>query len=441
MTHAHPKKFTHLWLASLLAAGVTLASTTAAASIYDVNWAGDSHDAAPGNNVCRDSAGRCTLRAAIEEANAHAGWDAINVPVNTYNLTLGHLHVTGDLDIYGSTPGTVVIDAGLASRIFLVGVPGGNPVYLYLYELKLDRGKTFGGGAIKVEDWNDTAIGDHIVISNSVTTGNMGGGVLNQGTFYCYDCEIRNNSTPVDTGGGTQNAGGGLFNTAGASAYLYYSTFAENASTRGGGLAGGGYLEMQNCTVSTNTVRAGGGGFATTSSDAIWGVAYSTITLNRANTGLANEPALGGGFFHRAGSLEIGKTIIAGNIDNRALGTSNSSPDCAVEAAAFTVLSHWDNLWGNVGNHCRVRSVLGGSITGKDRWGSGTSSLPVALGPLQTNGGRTRNHMPEEGSYPIDEVSSGNPVGWWLMECPWRDQIGTDRPQRNACDTGSVEKL
>ena len=50
-----------------------------AATTFTVTSAVDASDAAPGNGVCETSvAGQCTLRAAIEEANALAGVDTIN---------------------------------------------------------------------------------------------------------------------------------------------------------------------------------------------------------------------------------------------------------------------------------------------------------------------------------------------------------------------------
>src|ERR1700730_16554158 len=49
---------------------------------FTVNSTGDGGDANPGDGLCDTGAGECTLRAAIEEANAHAGDDGIffNIP-------------------------------------------------------------------------------------------------------------------------------------------------------------------------------------------------------------------------------------------------------------------------------------------------------------------------------------------------------------------------
>src|SRR3989442_11170628 len=50
----------------------------AAAKTFTVDTTGDGADANVGNGVCATAAGKCSLRAAIEEANANAGKDTIN---------------------------------------------------------------------------------------------------------------------------------------------------------------------------------------------------------------------------------------------------------------------------------------------------------------------------------------------------------------------------
>ena len=59
----------------------------ARADTYPVNDPSDLPDAATGNGLCATAAGTCTLRAAIQEANAHAGPDTVSVPAGTFLLT------------------------------------------------------------------------------------------------------------------------------------------------------------------------------------------------------------------------------------------------------------------------------------------------------------------------------------------------------------------
>src|SRR5437868_5908836 len=53
--------------------------------IFVVNSTGDGDDAFPGDGQCETAVGNgvCTLRAAIEEANAHAGGDGISFSIPT----------------------------------------------------------------------------------------------------------------------------------------------------------------------------------------------------------------------------------------------------------------------------------------------------------------------------------------------------------------------
>ena len=60
---------------------VLLLSTPLLASTYVVNDLGDAADQSAGNDSCATAGAVCTLRAAIEEANAHAGADVITFSV------------------------------------------------------------------------------------------------------------------------------------------------------------------------------------------------------------------------------------------------------------------------------------------------------------------------------------------------------------------------
>jgi CSLREA domain-containing protein len=53
-----------------------------------VNDTADLPDSSVGNGVCATAGGRCMLRAAIQEANALLGHDAINLPPGTYELEI-----------------------------------------------------------------------------------------------------------------------------------------------------------------------------------------------------------------------------------------------------------------------------------------------------------------------------------------------------------------
>ncbi|MDF1512606.1 MAG: hypothetical protein P1S60_02230 [Anaerolineae bacterium] len=87
---------------------------TLAAATFVVDSDLDSHDDIPGNGVCWDSGGRCTLRAAIEEANAWPGEDTIEIPTGPFNLNLGVLTIEDDVIITGAGSGNTTIKASPA---------------------------------------------------------------------------------------------------------------------------------------------------------------------------------------------------------------------------------------------------------------------------------------------------------------------------------------
>src|SRR5690606_32928919 len=92
----------------LLLPGLLLAAS-ASATTYRVDTLLDDSDQTPGDNVCDTPAGgppRCTLRAAIEEANAHAGPDRIEFDLGqvVFPVTEGPLPtITDHLVIDGRT--------------------------------------------------------------------------------------------------------------------------------------------------------------------------------------------------------------------------------------------------------------------------------------------------------------------------------------------------
>ena len=93
-----------LLLGMLLSFGHFRPPPVAHAATYTVDSTADAPDATPGDGICRANTvpPRCTLRAAIEEANARTDADTISVPAGTYTLTLGTLTVTRAVSIEGA---------------------------------------------------------------------------------------------------------------------------------------------------------------------------------------------------------------------------------------------------------------------------------------------------------------------------------------------------
>jgi CSLREA domain-containing protein len=109
-------------VALLLFGGAELAH----AATFTVNSTADAVDTNPGDGVCADGSGNCTLRAAIMEANALPGADTITLPAGTYILTIpginedaaatGDLDITADLTINGADTASTIIRHERAAR-------------------------------------------------------------------------------------------------------------------------------------------------------------------------------------------------------------------------------------------------------------------------------------------------------------------------------------
>ena len=120
---------------SLIALSLLALAGGARGVTFRVTSFADEVDAAPGDGACVTLSGDCSLRAAIQEANALPGPDDVTLPAGTYTLTLAggaeDAAVTGDLDITdsiaiaGAGPATTTVTggAGFDDRIVDIRAP------------------------------------------------------------------------------------------------------------------------------------------------------------------------------------------------------------------------------------------------------------------------------------------------------------------------------
>ncbi len=369
------------------------------AASFDVDSTADTPDDNPGNGICADASDRCTLRAAIQEANALAGSDSIVLRAETYtlsgaagdDLTLsGDLDITENVTITGTGTASTVIDGGGVDRIFDID-PSAAGIAVTISDLTIQNGNIPGesGGGIRN---SGTLTLDNTTLSGNVS-GIDGGALLNLGTLTLTSSTVSGN----DASGN----GGGMFNGSGNSLTVTASTVSGNSASGagrdGGGIfnASGASLTLTNSTITDNTADDEGGGiFGDTTATAT--IVNSTLSNNAVTIGSS------GGIFND-GTATLTNTIVATNTPNNCTGP---------------IASGGNNL--DSGSSCGFGA---GDLTGQD---------PL-LGALADNGGSTQTRALLAGSPAID---AGNNAA-----CPETDQRGVARPfpSGGSCDIGAFE--
>src|SRR5580700_3645437 len=167
-----------VFTAPLALSGAAAPPWRAAPLSFEVTTTADAHDAHPGDGRCADREGRCTLRAATEEAAAQPPGTAVSiaVPAGTYRLTLGSLDFNGGtVSVAGAGAHATVIEATGQFRVVEVG----SAATATVSGVTITRGRpgdgSYGGGTFNA---------GHLLISDSIVTANRataGGGVANAG--------------------------------------------------------------------------------------------------------------------------------------------------------------------------------------------------------------------------------------------------------------------
>lgn len=358
----------------------------------------DGIDSVSGDGVIGDgSAGTQTLRAAIQEANALAGSNSIDLAAGTYVLSIGgideDLSGTGDLDIRdnltirGQGVGVTIIDGGALDRIFQVFAG----ITLNLENLTITNGALTGSS-----DGAGIRNSGTTTLTNVEVTGNVAadsaGGLNNTGLMILVDSTVSGNSA-----GGS---GGGIRNT--GTLEVTRSTISGNSTARDGGAifnAGAGNVTLSNSTFSGNHSDRSGGAIRNT----------STLTATN-NTFTLNDAGTNGGAISNTGTSTLQNNLVLAN------------------TAATNGELNGDFI------------SLGGNLTGLLGSATGIGALdivnvvdptPVLDLTLADNGGPTLTHALLLGSIAID---AGASIGVDEFE-----QRGSARILGSSVDVGAVE--
>jgi hypothetical protein len=406
-------KLTFLFILVLVA----VVPTVGQAATFNVN---STADVAGLQANCISGVGQCTLRSAIQAANASLTVaDTINLPPGTYNLTIPgrneNVAATGDLDITGigangltivgtgATPGATVIDGSNNDRIF--DIIGNAPVSVS--NVTIQHGNSGGvvGGAILTGGGGIQLTLNNVIISNNTSgLANVEGDAISIGgggaTVTMTNVAIVNNG-PVAPGGGNI-IGIGAAPTA---LTITNGTISNNTDTA---IGNAGILKLTNVTMSGNqAINAA----AIDNNKATGTVALQNCTINgNVATAVGN---VGG----------IRNLAAAANVTARNTIISNNAPvNCNV-----AVTSLGNNL--ATGTTCIVANPATADVV-----------ADPLLNPLALNGAAfLTTHATLAGSPAID---TGSATG-----CPATDARGVARPVDGnipldgvaTCDKGAFE--
>ena len=434
---------------AVLAVGLAVpAMATAAVTTY---YANDATDSSSTPTDCIDPGNTdCALRSAILKANAvTSGTVTINVPTETYTLTMGELDLNASVPvtISGVGAGSTTISGGgtpttITNRVFTVisgpvtmsgltiangscgcgggGIDVANPTSVTIDSSTISDNTSEGGGGVFV-------VGGVIRIDSSTISGNVvtdsgsGGGVeAGGGTVTITNSTISGNhaETGTGSGGGVEAAGGS------------FSFFADTISTNIAAFVGGGFDNsgrgsdsFVNTTIFGNSAGFDGGGiepgaiFSDTGTLPAETISFSTITDNSSSSGGGNIGS---------GQDGVGGAMIDDSIVARGAGTP---ANCAPGRPG--IISNGYNLFDDTadfGAQCHANGTT-----------DVVSASPGLDTTLANNGGPTLTEALLSGSPAIDGANPDNGSCTSITQGVDQRGAGFTRPQNGRCDIGAFE--
>ncbi|MFN7965987.1 MAG: CSLREA domain-containing protein [Acidobacteriota bacterium] len=314
----------------LLDTSATPPATRGKDSTFVVNSAADTSDAAIGNGSCATATGECTLRAAIEEANATPGADTITFSLGSGTPTIAPTSalpsIIETLSILGNTGGATRVElsgvsAGAGADGLRLGTLGGlSSSSSALKSLVINR---FSGVGVRIETASNTIedcyLGSDASGAGSVS-GNSGGGLL-----------ITGSAANGNTIGGSSTSVRNLISGNGA-AGVTIADGAHDNSVRGNRIG-------TNLDGTSKLANAGAGiSIAGASTNNIIGGAASTVgdppgNLISGNSGAGVDISGAGA----TGTLLQGNLIGLSSAGTAALGNSSDGARAASGANATTI--------------------------------------------------------------------------------------------------------
>ena len=403
--------------ALLLAAHVLLASAAAAqASTIAVNTLSDT---APSVNECSGNAGDCSLRQAVDKAQAG---DTVQLGAGVYNLTLGT-----DVEIAKS----VTLEGGGVSSTSVDGSQnrGSNEFGATARILRTDAGATVTIEGLTITGGDDET--DEVPCNACATVSLNGGGALwNDGAVVNLDHVAFTGNPGGAVGGVVSNSGGTLTMT--------------NVSFTNDQAAIGGALFTHSGTVSGTGVTFEGNATGCCNIGAIYLLGGTVTLANSTVVGNGGASSIGGGIHNGGGTLTLTNDTLSGNVRGQLMtdhgasttventiiadGFSEGDGDCIASGRP-------DEANGGTSGPA-ITNDLGHNIDQDSSCnldGTGDSSnVDPKLAPIADNTGPTRTQALLAGSPALGDPSNS--------DCPAIDQRGVNRLD-GSCDIGAFEAV
>ena len=218
-------------------------------AVFTVNEASDAIDIAPGDGICADNVGNCTLRAAIMEANSTTARDTVNFIgdlASVITLTRGSLTIENPITISG--PG--------ARNLTIQRTTTANASLFVLFDIKaetaisgltLKNGSGGTGGAVR--SFANIYLSELVISGN---TANFGAAVY-FGDLAPFNFSVIERC--LINGNIARGQGGAIYTSPEAWVIVRSSTITENRAQQAGAIANNGWTVLVNNTIVRNSAR------------------------------------------------------------------------------------------------------------------------------------------------------------------------------------------
>lgn len=389
-------------------------TANAAAAAFVVTKAADAPDANPGDGKCKSTVGGCTLRAAVQEANANSGTDTIYLKQGITFALNNHIMLQSDMAILGAgVDSSIIRGPGQANPDNLFEIEGN--VDVVMMDVTLENGVQEEGGALRLDTPSSLWL-EHVTLRNNTATF-KGGAIMNYGHLTVVESTLSGNTADAEDGGAIYNSG---------TLDLYRSTLNDNRATlrHGGALANNGTANVVDATFGANQAGDHGGAIFVMPSKQVH-LYNTTVAFNKADID-NDDTGDGGGIHNNTGTVTLANSMVVHNtIEN---GMIDPYDDCG-----GALVSEGHNV---------VRSVTSCNFLEPEQ--NNVLDGKPSLGALKNNGGRTATYALKANSLGID---LGDPN---RCEDPQGNEIPSDQRgyarsvDGNAvggayCDVGSFE--